>query len=126
MSTALTEGRQEHKANAVGRDGLFRANLGNVQPLKGKPIRDELANGSPSEVQAREEDESKEMGTDSLLQSVHIFRWKGITYKGALDAVEEQNLHSHEDGRGRVQVEDVEGLEPALAKEVADCGTSVS
>jgi hypothetical protein len=41
-------------------------------------------------------------------------------YKGALDAVHEQNLQNHDDGRDRMEIEHIQHREPSFAKEIAD------
>lgn len=43
-----------------------------------------------------------------------------MPYKGALDAVEEENLKNHEDRGNRVQSKDVVHCEPSFSKDIAN------
>jgi hypothetical protein len=43
-----------------------------------------------------------------------------VTHKGLLDAVEDKYLDHHDDRGDAVEVEQVEGLEPSLTKNVTD------
>ena len=57
----LTDRGKDHESNAVSGHGLFRSDLGRIEPVKRVPACNKLSNGRPAEIQSREGHQTKQM-----------------------------------------------------------------
>jgi hypothetical protein len=95
----LTDGSQNHEADAVCRHRFLGANLGLVEPEKRVYVGGCMSDGGPAEEETSEYEEAKYVSADRLwncqFEACHFSR--GSTHKWSFDAVEPEYLNGHED-----------------------------
>lgn len=119
-----TDGSKDYKSNRGCHHGLTGSDILLVQPVKGIGTSLDFADGCPTEIETREEDDAQSVCPNALpvsVVSVYVscLRYKA-THKGALDAVEPEDLNERDDRCDSKEVDDDKGLVPALPEYLRD------